>query len=103
MSTTRSAVFGRFSSMATVPFVTLGWVLRSLMLAPGGDDLARRGAGVLPVGEDASAVDPDVADADRAPVGLLEGGAVGDRGGVEGDDVGLGAGAEQAAVADTEA
>src|SRR5690348_6682241 len=71
--------------------------------AGAGEDTARRRASVPAAGEDTDAVDPDIADARRELVRISEGGAVGDGGGVEDDDVGGVAREQQAAVAQAEA
>src|SRR4051794_17215398 len=75
--------------------------LRVVAGAP--DGAAGFGPGVLAVLDHEDAVDEHEADADGVLVGPLEGGAVGDGGGVERDDVGAEALAKQAAVADREA
>src|SRR6185436_15045443 len=73
----------------------------SVPAAPPGaaHDTARERAGVLAVAQREDAVDHHVAHAGGELTRRLEGGVVGDRGGVEDDDVGEVAGGEAAAVA----
>jgi len=58
---------------------------------------------MLPLGQDAAAVDPDVANADGELVRIGEGGAVGHGIGVEDNDVGPAAGLESPAIPEREA